>query len=579
MPLRIHHALFLGFASLIALFVLVALPTVGTGLRTNLTAVYQEELVREMGLIQEIIRTCGDTDLPTVIGDISERTGYRVTLIAEDGRVIQDSDVPPSRLSDVENHGARPEVVGAWLGETSFTERVSFTVGRPLLYGAMVSDLDGEPIILRVAASMEKIDTTVRNARRVVQGAALIALLAALLLSYALSFLLARPVVSIVSRARELSSGDLSARVGGGQRLREVRELASAFDSLADSLAARIKELSLERDEIQTLIDRMDEGVLALDAQGRVLKANRAASALLQDGEEWKGVPITELVTDNRLKKLLNEALIGPVKSRSLTSGENEYLLSSSHLEGGTVLVTMLDVSEIRRLERVRKDFVANASHEMKTPLTAIRGFAETLAEGDHPEDIRRDFLESIHHNTIRLQRLVDDLLDLSRLEGGRWSAEREVVDLEIVVWEAWSPFAKKAEGKGIAFEVEGEARVIADNDGLFQIFRNLYENALRYTAAGGTIRVEIRPQEGFAHVGVSDSGSGIPPNALPRIFERFYRADPARSRAEGGTGLGLAIVRHLVLAMEGEVWAESDEGVGTTIRLTLPILDSSAES
>jgi two-component system phosphate regulon sensor histidine kinase PhoR len=578
-PLRIHHALFLGFASLVALFVLVALPTVGTGLRTNLTAVYREELVREMGLIQEIIRTRGDADLRTVIGDISERTGYRVTLIAEDGRVIQDSDVPTGRLSGVENHGARPEVVGAWLGETSFTERMSLTVGRPLLYGAMVSDLDGEAVVLRVAASLGEINTSVRDARRVVQGAALIALLVALLLSYGLSFLLARPVVSIVSRARELSSGDLSVRVGGGQRLREVRELASAFDSLADSLAARIEELSLERDEIQTLIDRMDEGVLALDAQGRVLKSNRAASVLFREGEESVGAPITELVSDDRLKKLLNEALIGPVKSRTLTSGEKEYLLSSSHVEGGTVLVTMLDVTEIRRLERVRKDFVANASHEMKTPLTAIRGFAETLAEGDHPPDVQRTFLESIHHNTIRLQRLVDDLLDLSGLEGGRWSAERDVVDLEIVVWEAWSPFAKKAEEKGIGFEVEGEARVIADNDGLFQIFRNLYENALRYSSAGGTIRVEIRPQEGFAHVGVSDSGSGIPPNALPRIFERFYRADPARSRADGGTGLGLAIVRHLVLAMEGEVWAESDEGVGTTIRLTLPILDSSTGS
>ena len=578
MPLRIHHALFLGFASLIAVFVLVALPTVGTGLRTNLTAVYQGELVREMGLIQEIIRTRGDADLHTVIREISERTGYRVTLIAEDGRVVQDSEVPPGRIPEVENHGARPEVVGAWLGETSFTERVSFTVGRPLLYGAMVSDLDGEPIILRVAASLEEINATVRDARRVVQGAALIALLAALVLSYALSFLLARPVVSIVAQARALSSGDLSVRVGGGQWLREVRELASAFDSLADSLAARIEELSLERDEVQTLIDRMDEGVLALDAQGRVLKSNRAASVLFRDGEEWAGAPILELVTDHRLRKLLREALVGPVKSRSLTSGEKEFILSASHLEGGTVLVTMLDVTEIRRLERVRKDFVANASHEMKTPLTAIRGFAETLAEGDHPEDVQRNFLESIHHNTIRLQRLVDDLLDLSRLEGGRWSAEREVVDLEIVVWEAWSPFAKEAGAKGIGFEVEGVAQVIADNDGLFQIFRNLYENALRYTSPDGAIRVEIRAEEGFAHVGVSDSGSGIPEAALPRIFERFYRADPARSRAEGGTGLGLAIVRHLVLAMEGDVWAESEEGVGTTIRFTLPILHRALE-
>jgi signal transduction histidine kinase len=405
------------------------------------------------------------------------------------------------------------------------------------------------------------------------------ALLAALVISYALSLLLARPVVSVVSRARELTAGDLSIRVEGGQWLREVRELASAFNSLADSLAARIEELSLERDEIQTLIDRMDEGVLALDAQGRVLKSNRAAAVLFEGGDDRAGVPVTEVVSDYRLRKILKEALVGPVKSRSVTFGEQEFLLSANHLEGGTILVTMMDVTEIRRLERVRKDFVANASHEMKTPLTAIRGFAETLVEGDHPDDVQRNFLESIHHNTIRLQRLVDDLLDLSRLEGGGWEASREIVDLEITVWEAWGPFAKKAEAKGVDFEVEGASRVIADNDGLFQVFRNLYENALRYTSSGGWIRVTMREQGEVAHVTVADSGSGIPESALPRIFERFYRADPARSRAEGGTGLGLAIVRHLVLAMDGEVWAESEEGWGTTIHLTLPILERSTDT
>jgi signal transduction histidine kinase len=235
-------------------------------------------------------------------------------------------------------------------------------------------------------------------------------------------------------------------------------------------------------------------------------------------------------------------------------------------------VTTLLDITELRRLEQVRRDFVANASHELKTPLTAIRGFAETLVEDEPPAALRRQFLLSIAANTLRLQRLVDDLLDLSRLEAGGWSAGRAVVDVADVVVDAWD-LTVEAKQENRRFSLDGEASVLGDRDGLVQIFRNLLENAVRHTEDGGHIKVSVKAtDEGHTtRLEVKDDGEGIPARALPRIFERFYRADSSRARDFGGTGLGLAIVKHLVSAMGGEVGATSSLGKGTTIWFTVP--------
>jgi signal transduction histidine kinase len=235
-------------------------------------------------------------------------------------------------------------------------------------------------------------------------------------------------------------------------------------------------------------------------------------------------------------------------------------------------VTTLLDITDLRRMERVRSDFVANASHELKTPLTSIRGYAEALAD-EPPEDMRRQFLGSIVSNTLRLQRLVDDLLDLSRLESGGWTANIETVLVGEVVEEAWEMVAPLAE-HALEFDVRGEAAVLGDRQGLVQVFRNLLANAVRHTSEGGHVEVAVESSDRRSGVLVSvrDDGEGIPAQALPRIFERFYRADSSRARHVGGTGLGLAIVKHLVSAMQGEVWAESELGRGTTVWIELPV-------
>ena len=241
-------------------------------------------------------------------------------------------------------------------------------------------------------------------------------------------------------------------------------------------------------------------------------------------------------------------------------------------MDPGGAVTTLLDISEIRRLEQVRRDFVANASHELKTPLTSIRGYAETLLDDDLPEKLTLEFLASIRKNTLRLEHLVEDLLDLSKLESGGWTGGRESVDMKEVAEEAWQVVRGIEDKDGIAFDILGDFSVIGDREGLFHVFRNLLENSIRHTDSDGSINVSMAlTQDSMVEVVISDDGEGIPAESLPRIFERFYRADSARARDFGGTGLGLAIVRHLVSGMGGEVVAESQLGQGTTVRFTVP--------
>lgn len=333
----------------------------------------------------------------------------------------------------------------------------------------------------------------------------------------------------------------------------------------------RLRTVEGERDESQALIDWIGEAVVALSVDGKVLRTNRAANELLGVPKPVPGAHVGDLITHPGLRKLLEESVARPFSGRDFALGDRRLLVSAKPIHGGGAVVIFLDVTEVRRLETVRRDFVANVSHELKTPLTALRGFAETLLEDDPPEDLRRSFLSSIRANTLRLQHLVDDLLDLSRLESGGWVAKKEPVDLGSVVEDLWGGFEDAAEGRGLAFSLEGSAVVAADLQGVIQVFRNLIANAIRYTPDGGSITIEIREKGPVTTVEVRDTGIGIPASALPRVFERFFRVDSARARAEGGTGLGLAIVRHLVDAMGGEVRAESELGKGTSFFVTLP--------
>ncbi|MFQ5536287.1 MAG: ATP-binding protein [Gemmatimonadota bacterium] len=426
-------------------------------------------------------------------------------------------------------------------------------------------------LFLTGAAVSAVVAATPTNESRLVLG-----LLMGLALALFLGLLIGREVIqplrSLETHLAALQRGDLDARIRDGSRIREIQDLVTACNRLTGELEARFRERTRERDEMQVLIDSMAEGVIALTEDARILHLNRAARELLQLPHATAFAPVGSLVRPPELRSLLERAVVQEEVSREVEFGGRHLLAASRALDGGGAVVTVMDVSETRRLEQVRRDFVANASHELKTPLTSIRGFAETLLEGDPPEALRQQFLAAIRNNTVRLQRLVDDLLDLSRMESGRWEPRAEPISLARAAMSVWEDLAPRADEKDLHFSVEGDVEIQADPQALDQILRNLLENSVRHTDRGGHVRVSASfRDDGMVNVEVVDDGEGIPSKALPRIFERFFRADGSRARDAGGTGLGLSIVRHLVLAMGGTVEAESELGRGTTIRFTLP--------
>jgi two-component system phosphate regulon sensor histidine kinase PhoR len=573
MRIRIQYPLFAAFLGVIGLLLVLIVLLVSSGLRRELGLTVRADLERQLALGEWVVQEAELVDLDSVAGEITDRIGYRVTFIDPDGRVLGDSYVELARLPEVENHYDRPEVQGVLVGgETvSFAERTSETVAEPLLYAARLITLDSSSVIMRIAAPQTGIERTVSGVQRTVALTGLLAMLFALAAAYMISIALTRPLVLLAQRARQFSKGDYRVRVPDA-KVTELQDVTDAFNLLTDELQSRLTELGHEREEMQTLIDCMAEGVIALSEDARVIRMNRSARALLELLDTPVLAPVNSVVSDNKLRSILEDSVIRPGNSDEVEVNGRHLLVSSRALDPGGAVTTLLDISEIRRLEQVRRDFVANASHELKTPLTSIRGYAETLLDDDPPEKLKLEFLTSIRKNTLRLEHLVEDLLDLSKLESGGWTGRRESVDTKEVTQEAWQ-VVRDIEGKEeISFDVLGDLRVMGDREGLFHIFRNLLENSIRHTDSGGSINVSMAlTQDSMVEVVISDDGDGIPAESLPRIFERFYRADSARARDFGGTGLGLAIVRHLVSEMGGEVSAESQLGQGTTVRFTVP--------
>jgi len=571
MRLRYRHALFAGFLAVVGLLGLLSVFRAGATVTDAVIALLRDELRTELRLLRGELDGAEIPAPDSLVRVLAARTGHRVTLIDSTGTVRADSDVPRREIGLVQDHGDRPEVAAALEGEVATAERRSTTVGRRLVYGAAPLRLADGTVVLRLAVDRDVVARRLAGIRSTLLSTLAVGVLLALGVAYALSRAASAPLAALAEGARDMAGGDLDARVSRTTPFVEFDDLAAALNRLAEELAARLGELEGERDQMQALIDAMGEGVIALTDDARILRANDAARELLELPEPILYAPVGSLVRQPDLRGLLEEAVVRSFRAREVELGDRHLIVSARVLERGGSVVTFLDVTELRRLEQVRRDFVANASHELKTPLTSMRGFAETLLEDEPPPELRRQFLRSIRNNTVRLQRLVDDLLDLSRLESGGWVARREEVDAVELARQVWSELEERAEKKGLTFEIEGEGLAEADEQGLAQVLRNLLENSIQYTSEGGTIAVRVRSGPERVEIDVEDTGIGIPSSALPRIFERFYRADPARSREEGGTGLGLAIVKHVVEAMDGRVEARSTLGKGTTIRVSLP--------
>jgi two-component system, OmpR family, phosphate regulon sensor histidine kinase PhoR len=502
---------------------------------------------------------------------LAELLGYRVTLLTLDGTILGESGLPGSDPELLEDHADRPEVQAALAGEVRIVERRSASLGDRFLVVAAVAESGGEAIILRISRPTDPLTAPLRRGLWLLVaigfGGALLAGLGGRWVGAGLR----READGLESGVRRMAEGDFRERPRRGRTRSELDDLAGALGDLADEMQGRLSELERDRDELRSLVDAIAEGVVALTSDARVLRMNRAAVELLEVTAPSPFAPVGTLVRNPELRDHLEASVLRPLPPREISLGDRYLRVSTHAMEGGGAVITFLDVTGLRRMAQVRRDFVANASHELKTPLTVMRGFAEALLEEDPPEPLRTRFLESIRSNALRLQHLVDDLLDLSRLESGGWKAAEEEVGVAKTARDAWKGLLEGTAGSESTFAVEGDGVALADGQALHQIFRNLLDNARRYTGSEGRITVRIVPQGPSLRVSVADTGVGVPSAALPRIFERFYRVDAGRDRTVGGTGLGLAIVRHLVQSMGGEVWAESELGKGTTVHFTVP--------
>ena len=552
--------------------VLVLLWTADVALRRDLEHEVGAQLRREAQVVRE-----GLPDDPAAaqqrIHRIAEETGYRVTLIAPDGTVVGESDYDSLPLPPLENHAGRPEVREALASGVGMAKRRSETVGRELMYVA----IPGGPGVVRVAANLQQVDSIVHRAQLAVALAALVAVLIGSLVAWVTAGSVTRPLTAITEAARTIAAGQAPRFPHSG--VRDIDALVQALRQMHHELADRFEALRHEQAESTALVASMVEGVVAADVRGRILTANPAARRLLGYAPEAPLPELQQLFRARSAREIVR--LVG--EGTSVDGGEvaidgRTVVISARPLPAGGAILVLHDQTEVRRLEAVRRDFVANVSHELKTPLTSISGYAETLLAERPDEATERRFLETIVANSHRMQRLVDDLLDLSRIESGRWQPALVAIDLEEMAAEAWSDFSARAAERGVAFQVEvgaGAATLLADAEGVRLVLRNLFDNALRYTPAGGIITFRGAADEEGIAVQVEDTGTGIPQEHLTRIFERFYRVDPSRSRAEGGTGLGLAIVRHTVEAHGGRVGAESQLGRGTTITCWFPGRDA----
>jgi two-component system, OmpR family, phosphate regulon sensor histidine kinase PhoR len=560
--------LVLGSVLILVFTVAILLSVAERSLRRDLEGEIGRTLEGEARLVREAL-PANPAAWQMTVRQLGGEIRHRITLIDRDGWVKADSDFPIGPLPAIENHGSRPEVRAALAGGRGVASRRSSTVGRPFLYVA----IPGGPGVVRVAAGLDQVDDIVGRAQRAVASAALMALVIGTLLALAAGRSIARPLVSLGAAARAIAAGAPPRFPRSG--IPDIDGLVQALRQMHQQLGDRFEELRQEQAETAALVESMVEGVVAADERGRIVTANPAARRMLGYDLSDPLPDLPELFRVKAAREVVDAVLLGrSVEDRELDVNERAVLMNARPLPSGGAVLVIHDLTELRRLEAVRRDFVANVSHELKTPLTSISGYAETLLSDAPDGDTTRRFLTTILDNARRMQRLVDDLLDLARIESGRWQPERESVEVAAIARETWNEFGDRPMAQAVQFSVEtgaGAERVLADSGALQQVLTNLLDNSLRYSAPGGRIVCRSRLDAGGVVISVTDTGSGIVHEHLPRIFERFYRADPSRSREEGGTGLGLSIVKHLVEAHGGTVHAESERGRGTTVTCWFP--------
>jgi len=559
---RLVLQLRIGSIALVALSAGASLTVVRRGWAAHLDRVLEGELEREARVVAAALDERDDAPQVTV-RRLGPMLRHRVSVIGTDGTVLGDSHFDGASLRLMDNEAGRPEVVGALQTGVGTARRRTAGVGVQVAVAVRAA-----PGVVRITADVPKPDP----------GTIALPMLV-LVVTLAVGSVwgadrVSRRVTRPLEAVRRVAQDPDVEMVTGPSGVPEVQVVVRAVRRLQEEYRTRLAALRREREEDRAVVDAMIEGVLAADGRGVVLQCNPAMRAMLDLSAGQALPPLRELFHQAEARDVVLTAMGGGiVPGRQVDLHDRTVVMAARPLPDGGTVLTMLDISDVKRLEMVRRDFVANVSHELKTPLTSILGYAETLLDDEPAPDTRRRFLQVIRDNARRMQRLVDDLLDLARIESRAWYLDRVPVAIAAAAREAVAVLGDRARERGIdlVVTIPEPLRVVADPGAIQQILANLLDNAVRHSPRGGSVTVSGRETDEAVSFAVSDPGPGIPAEHLPRIFERFYRVDPGRSREEGGTGLGLAIVRHLVEAHHGRIEVESRPGAGTTVRVTLP--------
>lgn len=554
-------------------------------LENYLVASVTENLFNEAALAALTAgRISGHGDAPAMATEIGRRISARITFIAADGTVIGDSEVPAASLATLDNHLGRPEVQQALQSGKGSSTRYSATLRTDMLYVAMpFATADSTRMVIRLALPLTALEKLKVNLHTLLAVAFAFAAIISLAMSSIFSQMLYRPLRQVAALAEDIGAGNLSRRLAI-HRSDEFGNLAQVMNAMAGRIQEQLHNLATERNRLDAILRGMGEGLMVTDAHGAVMLVNPAFCGLFDVREEVIGRPLIDITRHPTLHESFKLVLQNRAERHeeiTLSLGEDKIilthwvpLLEGEELRG--IVAVFHDISDLKRLEKIRKDFVANVSHELRTPVTVIKGYAETLLGGLMVEDPDRAqrFVAIILNHSERLATLISDLLTLSEMESGEFSLQLHPTPLAATIRHAVSLVELKAGEKGIVLDItvpDDAPAVLADQGRLEQVFINLLDNAVKYTPdSGGRVSVAVMDGDGAVTVRVSDTGPGIPPQSLPRIFERFYRVDTARSRDQGGTGLGLAIVKHIVQLHGGTISVESTPGKGSSFILTL---------
>ncbi|MCM8792501.1 MAG: cell wall metabolism sensor histidine kinase WalK [Candidatus Omnitrophica bacterium] len=589
MKIKLHWKLTFIFCSVIVFGLLIGYFYLLPRLSSYFENSFQNSLKRQLFLnkhwletyfIEEILLLQEADNLADRIG---KELGIRVTIIAIDGEVLGDSDLTKDELKNIENHLNRVEIQEAQKKGFGMSKRFSNTLKKYLLYMAVPLGKDKPLGFLRFAVPLQDLKMLEEGLKRIVILALFLILLLGLGLTSFVSRIVSKPLTEMADVAKAYARGDFFKKPSIHSK-DEIGELAKTLSIMSEEIKDKIEKIKQEGARFNTVLSSMFEGIIVTDENGQIILMNPSIRKLFSIDSNPEGKRPIEVIRDITVQNIVDE-IIGTkqkfVSKEIIVNFPQEKILKvngvaiirEDRLEGA--ILVFHDITELRRLERIRQDFVANVSHELRTPVSSIKGYAETLLEGAiEDKDNAKEFISIIYHESNRLAHLIDDLLDLSKIESGKMKMVFSPLEINPIVKNCVDALEKQAKQKSISISLDlsdNLPKVLADEKRLSQVFLNLLDNAIKYTPQGGSVKISASLKEKFVQIDVADTGIGIAEKDLSRIFERFYRVDKARSRELGGTGLGLSIVKHIVLAHGGQVWVKSQLGAGSTFSFTLP--------